>query len=303
MIPQLAELLSQPLMMDVDHVTRLCGIESMSEVAKSTRNDVEMSVKEQASAKSGSNIIAVLPVRGFIDAKSSEFLDWIGGTSLESLIGGIDLCLNEPRVSGIVFDYDTGGGSAYGVKVAADYIYENRNRKPMVSVVRYAMCSAGYYLGSAASRIIAEPTSITGSIGVVMAHYDETKLLDRIGIKTTVMRIPEYKQEGRSDEPLTDAAKTNMESRIADLYDDFTKDVGRYRGIDQAAVKENYGKGRCLSHKEALSCGMVDRVSTFHAVINDMASGTMKRSLAHSNRMEGDVDTAVLANKLQLARM
>jgi len=302
MLIQLAEFLSQPLMMDAGSISRLTRIESMADIVKPNLPDVRMAAKDQASnaSKGSGKVIAVLPVCGYIDAKDSWLLQALGGTALDSLIEGVNICLNEPRIGGIVFDFDTGGGSAYGVKVAADYIFSVRSEKPMVSVVRYTMCSAGYYLGAATSRIIAEPTSMTGSIGVVLAHYDESKALEQSGITPTIMRIPEFKAEGHPSEPLSDAAKANMQTRIEDLYNDFTSDVARYRGDDQKAVKESYGKGRAVSPKEALACGMVDRIGTFAEVIEQMASGTMSRSLAQSSRMEGDVDTAVLRNRMAM---
>lgn len=304
MLIQLSEFLSQPLMMEASYVTRLANLSSVGELAieKNAGPDLRALAKDQASnaSKSSGKIIAVLPVCGIIDARDSWILQVLGGTAIDSLMEAVDICLNEPRIGGVVFDFHTPGGSAYGVKVAADAIAKARSEKPMVSVVRYMMASAGYYLGSSTSRIIAEPGSYTGSIGVVLEHYDESKKLEQDGVKPTIMRIPEFKMEQHSAEPLTDAAKSNMAARIAEIYDDFTADVARYRGTDQKNVKANYGQGRVLSPKDALAAGMVDRIGTFAEVIEQMASGTMSRSLAQSSRMEGDVDTAVLRNRMAM---
>lgn len=304
MIHQIAEFLSQPLMMDAAYVSRLSSIKSAKDLVKHETPSVLMAAKEQAASasKSSGKIVAVLPVYGMIDARDSWMLEFIGGTSLESLKDAVDLCLNEPRIGGIVFDFDTGGGSAYGVKVMADYLYECRSMKPMVSCVRYVMASAGYYLGSATSRIIAEPTSQTGSIGVIMDHYDESRYLENLGITPTIFRVPDFKAEGHPAEALTDAAKTHIQQRIESLYNDFTSDVARYRGVDQKTVIDTYGQGRCLSAKDALKCGMIDRIGTFDEVCDQMASGTMQRSLAQSGRMEGHVDAAVLKNRMDFMR-
>lgn len=302
MLFQLSEFLSQPLMLDASYIDRLHKATSMSENMKPVVNDVRMAAANQVSAasNSASKVVAVIPVQGFIDFRDSYFLRCIGGTALDSLMDGIDLCMNEPRISGIVMDFNTPGGSACGIKVAADYIANARSEKPIVSCVRYMMASAGYYLGAATSRIIAEPSSMIGSIGVCIDHYDESKMLEKEGITATVMRIPEFKAEGHPAEALSDAAKTNMRSRIEDLYNDFTGDVARYRGTTQKEVCENYGMGRTLSTKAALACGMIDKIGLLSDVIEQMSSGTMARSLAQSGRMEGVVDSAVLRNRMSM---
>jgi signal peptide peptidase SppA len=303
MLLQLAEFLSQPLMLESAYTAVLSNLaQSSTAVAKREMPDVMMLAKDQASAasKSSSNVTAVLPVYGIIDARDSWILQMMGGTSLESLMEGVDICLNEPRIGQILFDFDTPGGSSSGVKVAADQLFAARGVKPMVSMVRYCMASAGYYLGAATSRIIADPTSMTGSIGVGMEHYDRSKALEQAGVTPTIWRVPEFKMEGHPAEPLSDAAKAHMQARIDSLYDDFTKDVARYRGTDQKTVKETYGMGRALNAKDSLAAGMIDRIGTYAEVVQQMASGTMARSLAQGNRMEGEVDTAVLKNRMSM---
>jgi signal peptide peptidase SppA len=307
MLIQLADFLCQPLMMDVtyrSYLTKLATGGDLSSI-KPVQHDLKMAAERQASAasKSGARITAVLPVHGIIDARDSWMLQMFGGTALDSLMEAVDICMNEPRVGGIVFDFNTPGGSACGVKVAADMIAKCRADKPMVSCVRYQMASAGYYLGSATSRIIAEPGSTAGSIGVLIEHQEESKMLDKMGITTTILRVPEYKAEGISSEPLSEAAKTAMMGRISQIYDDFTADVARYRGVTQASVQASYGQGRVLSARDALAAGMVDKIGTFNEIIDQMSSGTMARSLAQTGRMTGEIDTAVLRNKMNAAML
>lgn len=302
MLSQLAEFLSQPLMLESSYLARLSSISKMDEIAKINCPDPAMVARDQASAasKQPNKVTAVIPVQGFISPRDSWVVQMMGGTALDSLQQGIDICLNEPRIGGILFDFNTPGGSAFGVKGAADYIASVRDQKPMVSICRYMMCSAGYYLGAATSRIVAEPTSMIGSIGVVQDHFDESKALEKAGVTATVFRVPEYKGEGHPAEPLSDAAKANIQAKIEALYSDFVGDVADYRGITIDTVKNDYGKGRALSAKDALKSGMIDKIDSYANVCKMMASGTMARSLAQSGRMEGDIDTAVLMNQMSM---
>jgi len=306
MLSQLADFLSQPVLMDDGYANMLAHILKTGKMPVNStpiKNDVRMAAEKQASAgrSSSSKITVVLPICGMIDERDSWIMEYMGGTSLESIRAALDLCANEPRVSGVVFDVYSGGGSAYGVKEAADYIYSMRSRLNMVAVSHSIMASAAYYLGSSAHRIYATPTSVTGSIGVAWVHSDYSQAEKEMGITTTIFRIPETKMEGHPAEPLTDAAKQAMMTRCGQLYDMFTGDVATYRGVKQQDVKDNYGKGRVLSADDALKCGMIDKIATFEDVIQQMSSGTIGRSLAQSNRMEGSVDTNVLQNRMAIA--
>lgn len=305
MLLQLVDILSQPLLLDRSFVmalSKVCRMGDMAAIGEVARADPKMAAEQQARGKQ-SRITAVIPIRGFIDQRSSWMLDVFGGTSLESLIDGINICLNEPRISGIVFDVSSPGGSAFGVKEAADYIASVRSQLPMVAVSNSMMASAAYYLGAATSRIYATPSSVTGSIGVACEHSEYSKADAQAGITSTIFRIPEYKMEGHPAEPLTDAAKANMQQRCADLYEMFTSDVARYRGTDANTVKANYGQGRVLSAQDALAAGMVDKISTFNGVIDQMQSGTIARSLAQSGRMEGCVDSVAMRNRMNAAML
>lgn len=306
MLSQLADFLSTPVLMDDSYAQMLAHVLKTGKLPVNSspiKNDVKMAAEKQASAgrSAAGKITVVLPICGMIDERDSWVMEFMGGTSLQSIREALDVCANEPRVSGVVFDIYSGGGSAYGVKEAADYIYSMRSRLNMVSVSHSVMASAAYYLGSAAHRIYATPSSVTGSIGVAWVHSDYSKAEADAGITTTIFRIPETKMEGHPAEPLTDEAKQVMMKRCEQLYGMFTGDVAKYRGCTQQEVMDNYGKGRVLCADDAVKCGMIDRVLTFEDVVQQMASGTIARSLAQSNRMEGAVDTTVLQNRLAMA--
>jgi len=304
MLIQMAEVLSQPLMLESSFVARLVSLARSGKPIEVTArvNDVRLAAEKQATAarSSSSKITAVIPICGFIDQRSSFMMEVFGGTSLESLLEGVNICLNEPRIGGIIFDCATPGGSAFGVKEAADYIASVRGNIPMVAVSNSMMASAGYYLGAATDRIYATPSSVTGSIGVAWEHAEHSKADAAAGVTSTIFRIPEYKMEGHPAEPLTDAAKANMQARCEDLYQMFTGDVARYRGTTASNVKEKYGQGRMLSAEAAVGCGMADRVATFADVCSQMQSGAIGRSLAQT-RMEAPADVAMMRNRMNAA--
>lgn len=80
--------------------------------------------------------------------------------------------LNDPSISEIVLDINSGGGAAVGCKELADYIFQSRQTKPITAIVNYSAYSAAYFIASACSKIVVSQTSGVGSIGVIMEHLD-----------------------------------------------------------------------------------------------------------------------------------
>ena len=299
---RIAEFLSQPLLLDESHARWLTSMfKARGSISSDLGvNDVRLIAEKQASnAKAqSSRVTAVLPISGMIDQRDSMMMQIFGGTSVESLIQGVDICLNEPLIGGIIFNIYSPGGSAYGVKDAADYIYTARSEIAMVSISNSIMASAAYYLGSAASRVYASPSSVTGSIGVYLEHYDQSKALQEQGVTATIVRIPEYKAEGHPDEPLSTEGLAQMKHRCAAIYEQFSGDVAKYRGVSRGTVDEEYGMGRTLNASQAYSCGMVDKVATLSEVSAGMRTGSIMRSLAQSSKMGLAVDSVMARNRM-----
>ena len=94
-----------------------------------------------------------------------------------------------------------------------------------------------------------------------MAHTDCSKFNEMNGMKITYIFAGENKVEGNSDEPLSDEAREHFQSEVDAIYDQFTKAVARGRKKSQRDVIDNFGKGRCMSAKDAVRCGMIDHVA------------------------------------------
>ena len=104
----------------------------------------------------------LVPRRGQITAMCSEL------TSYERIRSQVHAALNDPSISEIVLDINSGGGAAVGCKELADYIFQSRQTKPITAIVNYSAYSAAYFIASACSKIVVSQTSGVGSIGVIM---------------------------------------------------------------------------------------------------------------------------------------
>ena len=212
--------------------------------------------------------IVVLPLYGTIVQKEGIVTKYLGGTSCETFGAWIDYFANDPSVSRIIIDVNSGGGSVCGVHELADKIYKVRQKKPIIAVVNTLMASAAYYIASSADKIYCSPSGECGSIGVLLTHSDFSQYEEKLGIKTTIIKAGKHKAEGNPFEPLSDETRDYLQKNVDYFYNMFVSTVARNRNTTKADVISNYGEGRVLTAKDALSVGMIDGIKTLEEVLS-----------------------------------
>lgn len=229
--------------------------------------------------------IAVINVTGFITQKPNLFSLLFGGTSTEGLANAVLAAMVDASVGAVVLSVDSPGGVVFGVPEAAAVIRAARGGKPLIAVANPFMASAAYYLASQADEVVALPSSITGSIGVLSGHIDESKLLARLGIEVTEIMHGRRKAELSSARPLSDEAKAHIQSRVDYYGEMFESDVAKGRRISVATVRAKFGEGALFTANDAKASGMIDRIATLDEVLAELASG--KR---HGPQAEADLE-------------
>lgn len=201
--------------------------------------------------------ILQIPVKGvLLKDFPYQFFDY--ATGYEYIRMAFDRGLDDPKVSGIAFIFDTPGGMVAGNFDLVDHIYEARGIKPIAGFADEHAYSAGYSLISAVDpgKVNVARTGGVGSIGVVTMHVDMSAALDQWGMKVTFIYAGKHKVEGNPYEGLSDDAKARIQSRIDDLYSIFVATVARNRGIDEGAVRAT--EALTYGADEAVSKGLAD---------------------------------------------
>lgn len=222
-------------------------------------------------------VIAVIPVQGVIERRSSLLGDLFGGTSVESMRAALRDAMADPEVKGIVLEIDSPGGGVGGVFELADEIRAAREVKPIVALADTTAASAAYLIGSQASRFFATRTGQVGSVGVISVHQDVSRALEAEGITTTVTTAGENKGEFNPFSPLSDDDRARLQSRADHFYGMFVDAVAAGRGVSPDVVRDSYGKGRALLAEEALAAGMVDGIGTIDNAVREV--GRVARTL------------------------
>ena len=202
----------------------------------------------------------------------------INGEGNDNTIGSITLskAIREARendkVKAIVMRVNSPGGSALASEVIRREVELAKAVKPfIISMGNYA-ASGGYWISAEGDRIFADPTTLTGSIGVFGTVTNAKKFLnDRIGLTFDVAKTNQNADFGNITEPLTDYQKAMLQKYIGNTYNDFTALVARTRGLRQSYV-DSIGQGRVWSGIDALEIGLIDELGGLDKAILYAAS-------------------------------
>lgn len=230
--------------------------------------------------------VAVIPIYGVIAPKTNLMSEMSGATTVEGLLRNFRAALADPDVGAIVFDVDSPGGSVESVTEAANEIRAARGVKPMVAVSNTTMASAAYWLASAADEVVASPSSVTGSIGIIGVHVDVSAQDEMLGEKYTLITAGEGKADGNEHEPLSDEARADMQAMADDFYALFTADIAKARGVTKAKIVNDW-QAQVFTARKAVEAGIADRVDTLDA--------TVRRMVVAANRSTGAAAHALAA--------
>ncbi len=240
--------------------------------------------RREANARVGGTGIAVVPVFGTIVQRAGMMTEWCGGSSTNQVSAAIRQALADDTVSQILMEFDTPGGSVYGVSELGDEIAQAAKSKPVIGIANSLSASAGYWLGSQCNEFYVTPGGEVGSIGVYMAHEDWSRALEESGITTTFVSAGKHKTEGNPYQPLDDEAKAFLQSRVNDYYSAFTRAVARGRNVSVDQVRGGMGEGRVLGAQQALAEKMVDGVMTIDQVVRNMQRTSAKPAAPAAGR-------------------
>jgi len=184
-----------------------------------------------------------------------------GQSGSETVVRALRLAEQDDSTKSIVLFVDSGGGSA----LASDLIWREVRRiaaiKPLVAVMGATAASGGYYVLTHAKHVIAAPTTLTGSIGVVLGKAVLEGFNAKYGINFETFKTAPLADYGDSSHPFDPAQRLWLEKSAAEVYDRFVSRVAEGRGLSGARVNE-IGRGRIWTGADALGLGLVDALGT-----------------------------------------
>ncbi len=165
----------------------------------------------------------------------------------------------DDSIKAIIIRIDSPGGAVAPSQEIYNAVVKARQKKKVVASMATLAASGGYYIAVGADRIVANPGTITGSIGVIMGFVDLQELMKKIGVQGMAIKSGEFKDIGANTRPFTEADRKVLQSVIDDVYMQFVNAVATGRKMDVAKVK-SLADGRIYSGHQALELGMVDEM-------------------------------------------
>ena len=259
-------------------IDALCYIDQVKDILRSNCNlvnkDDKLSfasisdVANSAKSEEGKGEqIAVYYACGEIVQSASAGLDQEVQIVGEKVVKDLQALRTDPKVKAVVIRVNSPGGSAYASEQIWREVTLLKKEKPVIISMGDAAASGGYYISCASDRIFADPTTITGSIGIFgMVPNVSNLLTKKIGLKFDVVKTNEMADMGTMSRPFNAAERAQLQKMIEQGYDTFTKRVADGRGMSQDSVKL-IAEGRVWTGEQGLKIGLVDELGNLDDAI------------------------------------
>jgi protease IV len=214
----------------------------------------------QADKPATSNRVAIVDIAGMIFNGHAPGLLSEGENPLGALTERLDKARDDARVKAVILRVNSPGGTV----TASDAMYREIMRfketthKPVVALMMDVAASGGYYVSCAADKIVAYPTTVTGSIGVIMQTVSVKEGLDRIGIRAQAITSGPNKEGGSPFSTLSDDQRRVFQAMVDDFYHRFTGVVKAARPNIPPDQWATVTDGRVVSGEKAVTLGLVD---------------------------------------------
>ena len=270
---------TMPMMQDVDYLLQSNLVDTLlyeSEMKNYLRslldideddkipsaNVTDMKSVKPTKAKTSKNHIGLLYAVGEITSGS-------GSSNIQDkyLVNEIEKLRKNEDIKAVVLRVNSPGGSAYASEQIWKAVADLKAEKPVVVSMSDVAASGGYYIACNADKIVAQPTTITGSIGIFGMFPNLKKTTEKIGLDVDVVKTHEYGDFGNFARPMRDNEKQLLQSYVESGYDLFLSRCAEGRNIPKDTLAL-YAEGRVWTGSQAKEIGLVDELGDLKTAID-----------------------------------
>jgi len=219
--------------------------------------------------------ILVIDIEGTISALASTSALAREGDILSQVYYRLERAAADPLVKAVIVRLETPGGEV----TASDIVYheilkfKEKTKRPVVGLMMSVAASGGYYIASACDTIIAHPSTITGSIGVISIFPNVESLFDKIGVKMNIIKSGGMKDAGSPFRSMTEDEKKSFQTIIEEYYGNFLSVVaaGRKNKMTLEELRP-LADGRVYTARQALGLNLIDGIGYFDSALKKTLS-------------------------------
>lgn len=201
----------------------------------------------------GDQTIALVPLRGEI-TRSDDFVETLGDVEDDDTVGAVIVRIDSP------------GGAVAPSQEMYEAVRRLREKKPVIASLGSVAASGGYYVASAADVVVANPGTLTGSIGVILQLTNLQGLMSKVGVQAEVVTAGSQKDMGSPFRELTPAEREIFQRMADEVHTQFIDAVAAGRGLDADAM-ERVSTGRTFTGEQAMGLGLVDELGGLHEAV------------------------------------
>ena len=211
----------------------------------------------QRGTRGSGDKIAVIMMRGLI---SSSLPGNVGETMVDDMRLALQQASEDDHVRAIVLEIDSPGGEVTASDMIYNWVVKTRARKPVVVYMDSLAASGGYYVACGGQFLMANETTITGSIGVIIQTLNYEQLFNKVGLASVTFKSGKFKDMLNGARPITPEERDYVQNFVMKTYDKFLGIVAHERNLPADGLRNSVADGRILSGKDALDHKLIDGV-------------------------------------------
>ena len=237
----------------------LIGFLGAGEAESVTSGSVGQPLKEVVLEQGavGAGKIAVIPIQGVI--QSNDQSEW-GSSMVDDIKNALRVALEDDEVKAVVLAIDSPGGEVTASDIIYHEVLKVQREKPVVVAMSSLAASGAYYIACAADWIVANDTTFTGSIGVIIQSLNYQGLFDKVGLDAVVFKSGKFKDMLSGSRPITPEEQRYVEGMVQQVYLKFLDIVAQARDLPAEELRQGLADGRILTGRDAQEAGLVDQL-------------------------------------------
>jgi len=221
--------------------------------------------REVSVQRGGSDKVALIVMRGLI---SSSVPGNVSDSMVDDMRAALQQAREDEHVKAVVLEIDSPGGEVTAADTIYNAVVKTRAKKPVVIYMDTLAASGGYYIACGGKFLMANETTITGSIGVIIQTFNYEQLFNKIGLASVVFKSGKFKDMLNGARPITPEERDLVQGFVMKTYDKFLGVVAKERNLPADNLRNTVADGRILSGKEALDNKLIDGLGQIEDAFN-----------------------------------